>query len=112
MAKNIIEIDISSKELEERKTRCEMQKRFDKPDRVPVIPCIDIWYWLPKIGKNSKYYFSSARAMLECQLHGQKWILENIKSDLHEIMIHPVFAYVAEAGTFGAEIEFRDDDVP
>jgi len=112
MVKNIIEINISSKELEKRKLRCEMQKRFDKPDRVPVVPCIDIWYWLPKIGKTSKEYFSSARAMIECQLLGHKWILENIKSDLYNIMIHPVYAYVSEAGTFGAEVEFRDNDVP
>ncbi|MBC8387981.1 MAG: hypothetical protein H8E13_08030 [Actinobacteria bacterium] len=112
MIKNIIEINISSKELEDRKMRCEMQKRFEKPDRVPVVPCIDIWYWLPKIGKTAKEYFSSARAMLECQLLGQKWILENIKSDLYNIMIHPVYAYVSEAGTFGAVIEFRDNDIP
>jgi len=112
MIRNVIEMDISSKELEERKNRCEMQRKFEKPDRVPAIPLTDIWYWLPKIGKTYKEFFSGARAMLECQLLGQKWILENIKSDLYNIMIHPVFAYVSEAGTFGAEVEFRDNDIP
>jgi len=112
MALNIIDINISSKELEERKLRCEMQRNFKKPDRVPVVPILDAWYWLPKIGKIYKEYFSSAKSMLECQLTAQKWYLENIKSDLYEIMIHPVFAYVSEAGTFGAEVEFRDNDIP
>jgi uroporphyrinogen decarboxylase len=112
MVKNVIHINISSKELEERKKRCEMQRNFKKPDRVPVVPLTDIWYWLPRIDRTYKEFFSSARAMLECQLNGQKWVLENIKSDLYHIMIHPVFAYVSEAGTFGAEVEFRDNDVP
>jgi len=112
MSIKIIKINISSKELEERKLRCEMQRNFKKPDRVPVVPILDAWYWLPKIGKTYREYFSSAKEMLECQLLAQKWYLENIKSDLYEIMIHPVIAYVSEAGTFGAEIEFREDNVP
>ncbi|MCL4378923.1 MAG: hypothetical protein M1475_07495 [Actinobacteria bacterium] len=112
MSINTIQINISFEELEERKLRCQMQRSFVKPDRVPVVPILDAWYWLPKIGKSYKEYFSSAKSMLECQLLGQKWYLENIKSDLYEIMIHPVFAYVSEAGTFGAEVEFRDNDIP
>ena len=27
-------------------------------------------------------------------------------------MINPVFCYVSEAGTFGADIEFRENDIP
>lgn len=112
MVKNIIEISISSKELKERKKRCEMQRNFKKPDRVPVVPLIDTWYWLPKIGKTYKEYFRSAKNMLECQLLGHKWFFENIKSDHYRIMINPVFAYISEAGTFGAEVEFRENDIP
>lgn len=89
-----------------------MQRRFEKPDRVPVTPLVDTWYWLPRIGKTYEEYFSSARSMLECQLLGHKWIFENVKSDHFRIMIHPVYCYVSEAGTFGAEIEFRKDDIP
>jgi uroporphyrinogen-III decarboxylase len=112
MAIKTIKINISSKELEERRLRCEMQRQFKKPDRVPVVPILDAWYWLSKIGKSYKEYFSSAKSMLECQLLAQKWFLENIRSDLYKIIIHPVFAYVSEAGTFGAEVEFRENDIP
>jgi uroporphyrinogen-III decarboxylase len=112
MSLNVIDISISSSELEERKKRCEMQKNFIKPDRVPVTPLIDTWYWLPRTGKTYKEYFSSAKSMLECQLLGYKWIFENIKSDHYKIILGPVFNYVSEAGTYGSEIEFRDDNIP
>ncbi|HEB30524.1 MAG TPA: hypothetical protein ENI15_06570 [Spirochaetes bacterium] len=60
MVKNVIDINISSKELDERKKRCEMQRNFEKPDRVPVVPLIDIWYWLPRIGRTYREFFSGA----------------------------------------------------
>jgi uroporphyrinogen-III decarboxylase len=107
-----VHIDITFKELEERRRRCEMQRALQKPDRVPVTPLVDTWYWLPRIGKSYEEYFSSARSMLECQLAGQKWILENVKSDHYRIMVHPVYCYVSEAETFGCKVEFRKNDVP
>jgi uroporphyrinogen-III decarboxylase len=109
---NLIEIGIDYNELEDRKKRCEMQRTFQKPDRVPVTPLVDTWSWLPRIGKTYEEYFSSPKSMLECQLAGHKWFFENVKSDHYRIMINPVFCYVSEAGTFGAKVEFRKNDVP
>ena len=108
----VIEIDIAFAELEERRKRCEMQRSFRKPDRVPVTPLVDTWYWLPRIGKSYEEYFSSAKSMLECQLSGYKWQFENVESDHYRIMIHPVYCYVSEAQTYGCEVEFRKDDIP
>ena len=112
MAIDTIEFGIDYAELLERKKRCEMQRSFQKPDRIPVTPLIDVWYWLPRIGKTYKEYFSSAQAMLECQLYGQKWIYENIKSDHYQIVISPVFNYISEAETFGCAVDYRDNDIP
>jgi uroporphyrinogen-III decarboxylase len=108
----VIDIGIPFAELEERRKRCEMQRSFRTPDRVPVTPLVDTWYWLPRIGKSYAEYFSGAKAMLECQLLGYKWLFENVRSDHHRIMIHPVYAYVSEAQTLGCEVEFRADDIP
>jgi len=108
----VIPINIAFRELEERQQRCEMQRSFRKPDRVPVTPLVDTWYWLPRIGKTYEEYFSSARSMLECQLLGYKWLFENVRSDHYRIMIHPVYAYVSEAETLGCEVEFRKSDIP
>ena len=110
--RNVIEIGIDYEELKDRERRCSMQRNFQKPDRVPVTPLVDTWYWLPRIGKTYEEYFSSAKSMLECQVLGHKWFFEHIKSDHYQIMIHPVFCYVSEAGTFGSEIEFRKNDIP
>ena len=107
-----IEINIDWMEIEDRKLRCEMQRSFRKPDRVPVTPLVDTWYWLPKIGKTYKEYFSSAKSMLESQLLGLKWLYENVKFDHYQFLISPVFNYVSEADTFGCEVEYRDNDIP
>ena len=112
MALTVIEFGIDYKELEDRKKRCEMQRNFQKPDRVPVTPLVDTWYWLSKTGKTYKEYFGSAKSMLEGQLYGLKWLYENIKSDHYHIYISPVFNYVSEAETFGCKVEFRDNDIP
>lgn len=107
-----IEIHIDYKELEERKQRCDMQRSFQKPDRVPVVPLVDTWYWLRHTGVTYEEYFSSPQAMLETQLKGMKWFYENVKSDHHQIAITPAFCYVAEAETFGCEVEYRKNDIP
>ncbi len=112
MSMQVIPINIAFAQLEERRKRCEMQRSFHKPDRVPVTPLVDTWYWLPRIGRSYEEYFSSAKAMLECQLYGYKWQFENVKSDHYRIMVHPVYAYVSEAETYGCEVEFRRDDIP
>lgn len=109
---NIVEINITTGELEERRKRCELQKKFNKPDRVPVTPLVDTWYWLPRTGNTYEKYFSDAKSMLECQLEGCKWLFENVKSDHYKIMLGPVFTYVSEAGTFGAGIEYRENEPP
>jgi hypothetical protein len=49
--KNVVDVHSAWKALEELRTRCEMQRRSEKPDRVPVTPLIDTWYWLPRIGE-------------------------------------------------------------
>ena len=50
--------------------------------------------------------------MLEAQLFGQKWFLENIKCDKHEVTVVPEFLFVEDPSSLGAEIEFSDDDIP
>ncbi len=109
---NIIEIGIDYAEILDRKARCDMQRKFQKPDRVPVLPLVDTWYWLPQTGYTYEKYFSSGQNMMEAQLQGLKWFYENVKSDHHRFPITPLFAYVSEAETFGCEVEYRKNDIP
>ena len=46
------------------------------------------------------------------RLLGAKWILENIKSDYHQIVFYPDFMWVEDVEPFGAEIVYPEDDSP
>ena len=111
---NRIQIDIPYEELLKRKKRWDTTMQFKPADRVPVIQYIGSRYWLPLIGYKDDFspYFSDPKVMLEAQLNGQKWILENIKSDFHNIVVYPDFMWVEDVSAFGAETSFSKNDSP
>ena len=46
----IIEIDVPIEEIEARKARIETVRRFEVPDRIPVIPAIAHRFLIPQTG--------------------------------------------------------------
>jgi uroporphyrinogen-III decarboxylase len=109
-----IAIKLPYRELLARKERWDKAIRFEQPDRVPVLHYIGSRYWLPLIGYADRIdeYTSNARTMLKCQLLGQKWILENVKSDFHKIVCYPDFMWVEDVDAFGAKTVFPKNDSP
>src|SRR5512139_2174279 len=109
-----IRIDIPYRELEQRERRWRQALAFQRPDRVPVLHYIGARYWLPLIGFGEKFdrYTGDPRTMLECQLLGQKWILENVQSDFHRIVVYPDFMWVEDVDAFGARTVFPPNDSP
>ena len=107
-----IKIAISSEELARRKERLETAERLEKPDRVPVLHYIGMRYLLPKVGVSFPEYFSGPRAQVEAQLQAGKWLLENVQSDYHCIALWPDFMFVEDAGSFGADVVFPENDGP
>ena len=109
-----IHIQIPYREIEQREKRWQKALRFERPDRVPVLHYIGARYWLPLIGYGEKFhqYTGDPRTMLECQLLGQKWILENVKSDFHRIVVYPDFMWVEDVDAFGARTVFPEADSP
>jgi len=109
-----IRIDITYRELEQREKRWRKALAFQQPDRVPVLHYIGARYWLPLIGFGEKFhrYTGDPRTMLECQLLGQKWILEHVKSDFHRIVAYPDFMWVEDVDAFGARTVFPENDSP
>ena len=109
-----IRINLSYKEVLERKNRWDKAINFEKPDRVPVLHYIGSRYWLPLIGYADKFndYMNNHRTMLEAQMLGSKWIMENVKSDFHKIVLYPDFMWVEDVESFGADIVYPDDDSP
>jgi hypothetical protein len=109
-----INIRIPYRDLLARKERWDKAVRFEQPDRVPVLHYIGSRYWLPLIGYADRIdqYTADARTMLTCQLLGQKWILENVKSDFHKIVCYPDFMWVEDVDAFGAKTVFPKNDSP
>jgi uroporphyrinogen-III decarboxylase len=113
----VIEIGVPVDELAARRERVERTRRFERPDRVPVIPAIGTRFLVPRMGVSFRDYFADPETMLRTQILGQKWLLENVRTDAYAITGPWVGAWTDfenafEAGSLGVEIAFPDDDIP
>ena len=113
----IIEIAVPIEEIEARRTRVAKARRFETPDRVPVIPAIAHRYSVPMVGVSFRDYYADPETMLRTQIYAQKWLLENVRTDAHSITGAWVGAWTDfqntfEAGSLGCVIHFPDDDIP
>lgn len=113
----VIEIGIPIEEIEARRTRIACAKRFDVPDRVPVVPAIAHRFLVPKTGITFREYYGDPETMLRAQILAQKWLMENVRTDAYSITGPWVggwtdFQNTFEAGSLGCEIVFPDDDIP
>ncbi|MBL8133441.1 MAG: hypothetical protein JNL42_16390 [Anaerolineae bacterium] len=117
MAEPIIEINVPYEEIEARRERVTRAKRFETPDRVPVIPAIAHRFLVPKAGVSFADYYRDPETMLRAQIMGQKWLMENVRTDAYSITGAWVGAWTDfqntfEAGSLGCEVVFQDDDIP
>lgn len=113
----IIEIAVPIEEIEARRERVEQTRRFETPDRVPVIPAIAHRLMVPQVGVSFRDYFSDPETMLRTQILCQKWLLENVRTDAYSITgawtgAWTDFQNTFEAGSLGCQIHFPDDDIP
>jgi uroporphyrinogen-III decarboxylase len=114
---NVIEIKIPVEEIAARQERVVKTKRFATADRVPVWPAINYRFLLPKIGVRFDDYFNDPEVMLRSQILGQKWLMENIKTDQYSITgawtgAWTDFQNTTEASGLGCEVVFPEDDIP
>jgi uroporphyrinogen decarboxylase len=114
---NVIEIGVTVEELERRKERVLKAKRFEVPDRVPVLPALAHRFLVPKVGVSFRDYYRDPETMLRTQLLASKWLMENIRTDAWSITGPWVGAWTDfqntfEAGSLGCKIIFPDDDIP
>jgi uroporphyrinogen decarboxylase len=113
----VIEINVTAEEIAARQRRVEQAKRFELPDRVPVIPAIAHRFLVPKTGTRFGDYYRDPETMLHTQILAQKWLLEHIRTDAYSITGPWVGAWTDfqntfEAGSLGCEILFPEDDIP
>lgn len=113
----VIEIAVPIEEIEARRQRVTQAKRFETPDRVPVIPAIAHRLLVPQVGVRFKDYYADPETMLRTQILAQKWLLEHVRTDAYSITgawtgCWTDFQNTFEAGSLGCEIHFPDDDIP
>ena len=113
----VIEIAVPIEEIEARRRRVEAARRFEEPDRVPVLPAIAHRFLVPQVGTKFRDYYANPETMLRTQILAQKWLLENVRTDAYSITGPWVGAWTDfqnsfEAGSLGCEIIFPEDDIP
>ncbi len=113
----MIEIGVTVKDLAARRDRVERTRRFETPDRVPVIPAVAHRFLVPQVGVRFRDYYADPETMLRTQLLAQKWLFENVRTDAYSITGPWVGAWTDfqnafEAGSLGVEVVFPDDDIP
>jgi uroporphyrinogen decarboxylase len=100
-----------------REERVSRTKRFERADRVPVWPAINVRYWLPQTGISFKDYFADPETMLRGQILGQKWLMEHIATDQYAVTGAWTggwtdFQNTNEASAFGCQVVFPEDGIP
>ena len=113
----VIEIGVPVEELAARRNRVERARRFERSDRVPVIPSLGTRFLVPRMGVRFRDYFGDPETMLRTQILAQKWLLENVRTDAHVITGPWVGAWTDfenafEAGSLGVDVVFPDNDIP
>ena len=114
---SVIEINVSVDELSAREERVTRTRRFEEPDRVPVIPAIAHRLLVPQVGVRFRDYHRDPEIMPRTQILAQKWLMENVRTDAYGITGAWVGAWTDfqntfEAGSLGCEVVFPDDDIP
>jgi len=74
----VIEIGVPIEEIEARRRRVEAARRFEEPDRVPVLPAIAHRFLVPQTGTKFRDYYADPEVMLRTQILAQKWLLGNV----------------------------------
>lgn len=113
----VIEIGVPVEELAERRERIEKTRRFERPDRIAVVPSVATRFLVPQVGVRFCDYYGDPETMLRTQILAQKWLLENVRTDAYAITGPWVGAWTDfqnsfEAGSLGVDIVFPDDDIP
>jgi uroporphyrinogen decarboxylase len=113
----VIEIGVPVEEIAARRERVEKVRRFERPDRVPVIPALGTRFLVPRAGTRFRDYFADPETMLRTQILAQKWLMENVHTDAFAVTGPWVGAWTDfentfEAGSLGVEVVFPDDDIP
>jgi len=98
--------------IEENRRRLETARRFEEPDRVPVVIHLGGPYYAKLFGYTLAQYYNDLRVMLEVQVRGLKWRLTWLKDDITWVGIGLDIGSIAEGLVFDCKVVMPDDSRP
>jgi uroporphyrinogen-III decarboxylase len=103
MIEKIIPIDINYSEIIKRSEEASAVRNFEKIGTIPVEHCIVEQFYGDKIKHSLINFYNDPEDMLNTLILGQKWELENIKSNKYTILLRSHLLNVDEAVSLGGE---------
>lgn len=100
------------KVLEENRRRLEIARRFEEPDRIPVLINVQGPYYARLFGIPLSLYYRNLKTMLEVQVKGLEWRLNWLKDDLVYVGVNLDWGPIAEGVFFNCEIAMPDERDP
>jgi len=97
---------------EEGKRRIEVARRFEEPDRVPIMMSVAGSFFAHLWGANIRDYYTDIDTCIDVQLEGIRWCFEELQDDRTGYGLSLDLGPVGEALVFGMEIHYPDDTSP
>ncbi|HIE50383.1 MAG TPA: hypothetical protein EYP85_01370 [Armatimonadetes bacterium] len=98
--------------IEESRRRLEIARRFEEPDRVPILISTAGSYYTRLFGYNIRDYYTDLELQLEIQVQGLQWAYEELGDDRTGYGLHVDLGPVAEGIYFDLPISYPDDTSP
>ena len=98
--------------IEASRKRLEIARRFQEPDRVPILLSTGGSYYSRLFGFNIRDYYTDRNLNLEVQVRGLKWAFEELGDDRTGYGVSCDPGPVSEGIYFDCEIEYPDDTSP
>ncbi|MBI5705422.1 MAG: hypothetical protein HZC36_00350 [Armatimonadetes bacterium] len=102
--------------IEASKLRLAAARRFEEPDRVPILLAMGGSFFCKQLGINVRDFFKDAYGSLdlqiEVQLHGLYWCFEELQDDRTGASLGIDFGPIGEAIAFDLPVDYPDDTSP
>ncbi|NOZ22659.1 MAG: hypothetical protein GXP25_16400 [Planctomycetes bacterium] len=100
------------KKIAESRERLAIARRFEEPDRVPILISTAGSYYSRLFGYNIRDYYTDPDVKIEVQLKGLEWAYETLDDDRTSYSITYDLGPIGEAMYWDMPIEYPDDTSP
>jgi len=102
------DVTIPYTEITARRARWAAAQRLERVEPVPVFTPFHSRFFVGQLDLPPERYFRDARAMLGCQLWWRAWVLNNVRSDFHDLAFWADQGDYGESWALGCELAFDE----